>query len=392
MFKRLTNISKSHSFFLFGPRSTGKTTLLKEFFKERDILWIDLLNSRTESQLRRNPESLTGIIAAAGKVQFVIIDEIQKNPILLDSVQRLMVEKKIKFILTGSSARKLRRGHANLLGGRAFRFDCFPLTHLELANSFVLSDVLQFGSLPEVFSLEREDKVLFLRSYVESYFREEVVAEQLIRNLLPFRNFLEVAAQANGTIVNINNIAKSLDVDHTTVQNYFSILEDTMLSFHLPPYHASIRERQASKSKFYYFDLGVQRALTGLLELDLTDASHDFGRAFEHFIICEFFRLIRYKKPDWKMFFLRTRDNAEIDLVIERPRQKLILIEIKSTEDVQTLDKQKLIGFKSLSADIKNSETYLISRDPLDFKEGHIHYMHWNKIFEHLRLADPTVD
>lgn len=386
MFKRLVNLSKSHSFFLFGPRATGKTTVLKESFKGQSVFWIDLLKQRTEAQLRRNPDSLIELIEAAGKCEFVIIDEIQKNPALLDIVQSLIVDKKQKFILTGSSARKLKRGSANLLGGRAFRFECFPLTHLELEKSFILNDVLRFGALPEIFSLEINDKILSLRSYIETYFREEIVAEQLVRNLTPFRNFLEVAAQANGTILNVNNIAKSLDVDHMTVQNYFSILEDTMVGILLPPYHTSIRERQITKNKFYYFDLGVQRALSGLLEFDLSEGSHDYGRAFEHFIVCEFYRLLRYKKPDWKMYFLRTNDNAEIDLVIERPRQKLVLIEIKSTDDVQSLDKQKLIGFKSLCADIKNSEAYLISRDKLETKNNGIHYMHWSNIFAQVGL------
>jgi predicted AAA+ superfamily ATPase len=176
-------------------------------------------------------------------------------------------------------------------------------------------------------------------------------------------------------------------VDHSTVQNYFSILEDTMISVIVPPYHTSVRERQSSKSKFFYFDLGVQRALMGLLEFDIVEGNHDYGKAFEHFIICEFHRLIRYKKPDWKMFYLRTNDSAEIDLIIERPRQKIILIEIKSTDDIQTLSKQKLIGFKKLCATISNSEAYLVSRDPNDFWETGIQYIYWKSLFQKLELS-----
>ena len=255
-----------------------------------------------------------------------------------------------------------------------------------MGEDFLLNDIMRFGSLPETLSLSEEDKKLFLRGYIDTYFREQVVAEQLVRNLIPFRNFLEVAAQANGTILNINNIAKSLSVDHITVQNYFSILEDTMVAFFLQPYHTSIRERQNSKNKFFYFDLGVQRALTGLLELDINEGSFDFVNAFEHFIICEFYRLLRYKKPDWKMFFLRTNDQAEIDLIIQRPRKKLVLIEIKSTDNIQTLNQQKLSGFKSLTAEISNSETYLISRDKTESKVGHIHYMYWKDLFVKLGI------
>ncbi|MCB0368626.1 MAG: ATP-binding protein [Bdellovibrionales bacterium] len=300
MLKRIVNILKSHSFFLFGPRSTGKSTLLLFNFPKEDHLWVDLVNSKTESLLRQDPEKLEDLIegAPSSKQKFIIIDEIQKNPKLLDVVHRLSFERKIKFALTGSSARKLKRGAANLLAGRAFSFTCFPLTHIELEKKFDLDSILAFGSLPEIFELNGQDRIFFLRSYVETYFKEEVSAEQLVRNLIPFRNFLEVASHSNGKILNINNIAHDIGVDHSTVKNYSSILEDTMLGFLLPPYHGSIRKRQQSKSKFYYFDLGVQRALSGRLEIKLEPGNYEYGEAFEHFIILEFFRLIRYKKPD----------------------------------------------------------------------------------------------
>lgn len=389
MFKRHHKLSKSHSFFLFGPRSTGKTTLLETSYSADEVIWVNLLNTKTESLLRRNPEHLEGLIKASPieQARFVIIDEVQKIPPLLDVVQRLMTERKYRFILTGSSARKLRRGSANLLGGRAFRFECFPLTHLEMADEFDLNRTLRFGALPEVLALPTDEKILFLRSYVETYFKEEVVAEQLVRNLIPFKNFLEIASQSNGTILNISNVAKAVGVDHSTVQNYYSILEDTMLAFFLPPYHRSIRQRQHSKAKFYYFDLGVQRALSGLLEFELAEQSHDFGKAFEHFIICEIHRLVRYKKPDWKLFYLRSGDDAEIDLVIERPRQKLLLIEIKSTDDHYSLNAQKLRGFKTLSAAVPNAETFLISRDPTELKDGQVTYIHWRQFISRIGLA-----
>jgi len=389
MFERIIKIPKSHSFFLFGPRSTGKTTLLQQHFPESEALWVNLLSPRTERLLRRDPDALESLIEARSTVQFVVIDEVQKNPPLLDVVHRLMVEKKIKFVLTGSSARKLLRGGANLLAGRAFRFECFPLTHVELRERFRLEEVLSYGALPEVFSLSEDGKRSFLRAYVDTYFREEVVAEQLVRNLIPFRDFLEIASQSNGKILNMNNIAKAVAVDHTTVQNYFSILEDTMIGFLLPPYHQSIRQRQRSKSKFYYFDLGVQRALAGLLEFGVMEGSLDFGNAFEHFIVSEFHRLIRYRKPDWKMFYLRTSDEAEIDLIIERPRQKIVLLEIKSTNNVDSLDQQKLLGFRKLSADFKNAETFLVSRDPRHVKEAHVEHLPWQKIFARIGLEEP---
>ncbi len=390
MFKRIIKVSKNNSFFLFGPRSTGKTTLLSSEFPEGEYLWINLLNTQTESLLRRNPEALVELIDAAyiknKSIPFVVIDEIQKNPALLDVVHRLIVERQQKFILTGSSARKLHRSASNLLAGRAFRFNCFPLTHIELNKDFVLNEVLMYGSLPQIFSFNHQDRQHFLRAYVDTYFREEVVAEQLVRNLIPFKNFLEVASQANGQILNLNNIAKNIEVDHSSVQNYFSILEDTMVGFFLPPFSQSVRKRQRGKAKFYYFDLGVQRALSGRLEIPLVAGQQDFGWAFEHFIIAEFYRLINYFKPDWKLFYLRTSDDAEIDLVIERPGQKLALIEIKSTDRVQNLNQQKLIGFKKLSEQISNAETFLISQDHHHRIEKHIEYLHWKEIFSRVGL------
>lgn len=389
MFKREVKLSKSHSFFLFGPRSTGKSTLLQQTFPEEKSIWINLLNSQVESMLRQNPERLESLLSAQKEKlkQIVVIDEIQKIPNLLDVVHRLIFEKKIKFALTGSSARKLKRGNANLLAGRAFNFQCFPLTHTEIADQFDLNQVLSYGALPEIFQLETEDKKNFLRSYIDTYFKEEVVAEQLVRNLIPFKSFIEVASQSNGKILNLNNIANDIEVDHTTVSNYFTILEDTMLGFRLPPYHDSIRKRQRTKSKFYYFDLGVQRALRGQLEIPLLPRSFEYGDAFEHFIILEFYRLVHYKKPDWKLSYFKSADNAEIDLIVERPGAKKILIEIKSTDQVHKLDKQKLLGFKKLVQDFKNSIAYIVSNDPQEFEEDHIYYLHWKTLFKKIELA-----
>lgn len=226
-----------------------------------------------------------------------------------------------------------------------------------------------------------------MRSYVDVYFKEEVVAEQLVRNLLPFRNFLEIASQCNGKILNLNNLAQDVEVDQTTANNYLTILEDTLLGFRLPPHRNSLRKRQRTKAKFFYFDLGVQRALSGRLDVPLVPGSLEYGDAFEHFLILEFYRLIRYKKPDWKMSYFKSSDDAEIDLVVERPGEKTILIEIKSTDQVHKLDKQKLMGFKGLVKDFKNKIAYLVSNDPNEFDEDLISYVHWRTIFKKLGLA-----
>lgn len=386
MFKRLVKLSETHSFFLFGARGTGKSTLLRSEYSRDSCLWIDLLNPSTLSELEKNPNNFHELINAKPNATKIIIDEIQRIPELLDVVHSLTLKKKYQFILTGSSARKLKRNRANLLAGRAFNYFCHPLITGELGAEFNLNQVLQFGSLPEVFSLETKDKQEFLRSYIDTYFKEEIVAEQIIRNLRPFKNFLGVAAQTNGEPLNISAIAKDVQADHSTVQNYFEILEETLVGFLLEPFSRSVRKRQRQAAKFFYFDLGVQRSLLGLLESPLSPSSPDFGKAFEHFCILEIKRRIDYFKPDWKLSYLRTKDNAEIDLIIERPGSKFALIEFKSTDKLSTLSQAKLNSFAQITADIKNSETFLFSRDRVEKKIDHILFLHWEKMFDSLGL------
>lgn len=386
MFNRVVKLSKTHSFFLFGARGTGKSTLLKSVYSDDECLWIDLLDPRVLADLEGNPGSLTELISSKPKVKKIVIDEIQRVPELLDVIHSLTLQKKFQFILTGSSARKLKRNRANLLAGRAFNYFCHPLITSELSTDFNLIDVLQYGSLPEIFSLKRNDKEDFLRSYIETYFKEEIVAEQIIRNLKPFKNFLKVAAQTNGEPLNISSVAKDVQADHSTVQNYFEILEETLVGFLLEPFSQSVRKRQRQASKFFYFDLGVQRTLLGLVETPLAPSSADFGKAFEHFCILEIKRRIDYLKPDWKLYYLRTKDHAEIDLIIERPGSKFALIEFKSTDKTSTLSSAKLNTFYQITSDIKNSESFLFSRDQVEKKIGHVLFLHWEKMFEALGL------
>lgn len=377
MVKRIVKISKSHSFFLFGPRATGKSTLLQEEFP--NALYIDLLDPIVDERLNKNPNSLKDMIAAAPGKNWIVIDEVQKNAKLLDVVHILSKNKKIHFALTGSSARKLKRGQANLLAGRAFKYLCHPLTHKELGERFKLEEVLQYGSLPEIFDFTFEEKGEYLRAYIETYFKEEILAEQLIRKLKPFENFLRVAAQMNGKILNLNKIAHDVGVDHSTVQNYFQILEDTLVGFHLEPFHESIRKRQRQASKFYYFDLGVTRALRGKVLTPLAQDGFEFGDAFEHFLILEIKRLADYFKPDWQLSYLTTKDHAEIDLIIERPSEKRLAIEIKSTHNIQALGSSTLTTLQKLARDIPNCETYLLSQDPIEQKLEGIWCLPWQK-------------
>ncbi len=380
MFKRIVKLSQSHSFFLFGARGTGKTTLLEKEFSGKDSLRLDLLDPELFSRLDETPNLIHEIMAVKEKIKWVVIDEVQKIPALLDVVHSSIDKKKINFVLTGSSARKLRRSKANLLAGRAFQYYCHPLTHIELAEEFDLDKVLQFGSLPEIFKLEEAEKKDFLRTYVDTYFKEEVVIEQLIRNLKPFRNFLPVAAQMNGKILNINKIAKDVGADHSTVQNYFEILEDTLVGFLLSPYSNSVRKRQRQASKFFFFDTGVTRALRKVLEIPLQKETYEYGDLFEQFIFLEIKRLISYQQPDWMLSYLRTQSDVEIDLIVERPGRKDVAIEIKSTRNIQKLIQNgSLSSTISLMKDLKDTEKFVFSQDLIEQKFDGVWFLPWKK-------------
>lgn len=338
MKKRLLQLPKEHSFFLFGARNTGKSTLIKHWFRGQKHLYIDLLDIRQESQYLKDPQLLKAeVLALPETIQFIIIDEVQKIPALLDVVHALIEETDKKFILTGSSARKLKHGHANLLAGRAFVRHLYPFSFLELGNELNLQQALGFGLLPSVWKFKHDDeKADFLRAYVHIYLKEEVWAEHLIRKLEPFQYFLEVAGQSNGDVLNITNIAKDVGVDDKSILQYFSILEDTLLGFHLSAFKHSFRKRLTQKPKFYFIDTGITRALSRTLALPLAESTYEYGKLFEHFIIVECYKLIHYFYPDYRLSYFRTHDGLEIDLIIERPGQPLLMIEIKSTETVRS--------------------------------------------------------
>lgn len=364
MFQRIFTRPKSLSFFLFGARGTGKSTLLRQQFKDEPVLWFDLLDRDLEGRLQRRPSSLSEEIAAAiksnAKISWIVIDEVQKIPELLDTVHREIERKRVRFALTGSSSRKLKRGGANLLAGRALENHLFPLTHRELGDKFDLDFVLRWGSLPQVFSVDESERKDYLRTYVHTYLKEEVIAEQLLRKLPPFRAFLDTIGSVSGKIINYSNIARDVGSDSVTVKSYFEILEETYLGFHLSAYHRSIRKRQRQNPKFYIFDLGVAAGLRNQLNLAIEPQTYAYGDAFEQFIVCEIYRLNHYLKKDWRLSYLRTKDDAEIDLVIERPGQKTALIEIKSKSRIDPTD---VSGLARLASDFPKSEAFCFSQD-----------------------------
>ncbi len=377
--KRQLVLAKSHSLLLFGARNTGKSTLIKMEYDHKQAFWIDLLNNDEAERYSREPTLLTAeVLALSDRIKYVIIDEIQKVPKLLDTVHQL-IEKKLNkfFILTGSSARKLRHGGANLLAGRAFVYHLYPFTSFEIATQFNLENALRFGMLPTIFELtQQQEKILFLQSYAQTYLKEEIWLEQVVRNLEPFRRFLEVSAQANGKIVNILNIARDVGVDSKTVKEYFNILKDTLIGFFLEPFQHSFRKRLSQKPKFYYFDTGVARALSRQLSLPLNKSTSAYGEAFEHFIILECMKLAHYYKTEFRFSYLRTKDDAEVDLIIERPGLPILFVEIKSSENIHQAD---LSSFIRLVNDFGQCEAICLSNDKHAKKFGNILVLPWQE-------------
>lgn len=390
MFPRLLKLPKNRSFFLFGIRNTGKSTLIEEQFPSEHCLCFDLLNTQLQEKFLSNPEELFDIVdALPPEITHVVIDEVQKAPKLLDVVQRLMKKKNRNFVLTGSSTRKLKRGGANLLAGRAFVYHLYPLSFTELGNDFNLDLALSWGTLPEVIGLTSDqERHELLTAYAHTYLREEIWEEQMIKTLAPFRKFLEVAAQSNGRIVNFSNIAREVGIDDKTAKAYFEILEDTLIGFFLEPHRNSVRKQVSGKPKFYFTDTGLTRALARQLDVPLRPGTHAYGNAFEHYIITEIIRLASYLRQQYKFSYLRTIKDVEVDLIIERPGKSTIYIEIKSTDHIQPT---MLTYFKKITQDVDNVEAYCLSNDPYAKKYDHVLALPWKegikKIFDNFQTS-----
>lgn len=313
----------------------------------------------------------------AERKAWVVIDEVQKAPALLDLVHQQISRKAFHFALTGSSARKLKRGGANLLAGRAFVLNLHPFTHLELGAEFELEQVLSFGALPEAILLpEIRDRRRLLKAYAGTYLQEEIVAEQLVRNLPPFRRFLNIVGRHTGEIVNASNIARDIDSNPKTVQRYYEILEDTLLGFHLPSFDRSIRRQQRKARRFYFFDTGVARVLAGRIDLPLLEGTSEFGQLFESFLVNEVRRLLDYNEQQYKLSFLRIGETREVDLIVEHADGRLFLCEIKSSRKV---DERYARTLNSLSDSFDNAACRLLSCDPVTQQFDKVLALHWRE-------------
>lgn len=382
MVNRLINPLKSNSFFIFGARGVGKSTWINSHFFGKNVKKFDLLDDENFDLLHKDPKILKRI-AETKQTEWIFIDEIQRNPSLLNQIHKLIEEHGQKFILTGSSSRKLKRGSANLLAGRAFVNQLFPLTSIEMGTDFSLDQALAWGTLPKLLSLiSVEEKKAYLKSYCFTYIKEEIQMEQLVRKLEPFRDFLEVAAQMSGKIINASSIAKDVGVDTVTVQSYYKILEETYIGFYLPAFHRSVRKSQKESPKFFLFDNGVKRALERSLESIPVASTPMYGDLFEAFVIQEIFRLNIYFDKDYRLSYFATKNGSEIDLVLSRGR-KIILIEIKSGIKKNQTEILKLKRAAEAFGD--SVKIYYASNDKNNEVIEKVNCLHWTQLLVELK-------
>lgn len=308
-FKRslqLSDVLNRKSAFLFGARGTGKTTLIQSQLPEARVY--DLLEEKTYLKLLQDSSILD---QENQDKRLIVIDEIQKLPKLLDEVQRLIVKKNYRFLLTGSSARKLKSAGVNLLGGRALELHLFPLIWNEIPG-FQLERFLNHGGLPEVYQSEKPEDDL--KSYLGFYLREEVSREAFVRRIEHFTKFLDLIAIQNGEELHFSNLASDTGFKARTIENYIEVLEDTLLGFRLPPFEKTRKRKPITRSKFYLFDLGVTRLLSK--QSEMRDGSVAFGKAFEHFLILEIRAALRYQRRDIPLAYWRTKNGYEVDVII----------------------------------------------------------------------------
>ncbi len=354
MLTRTINLEdlKGESCFLWGARQTGKSTLLRLTFP--DTRYIDLLKSDEFERYNRRPALLREELRLLPEGELIIVDEIQKLPVLLDEIHWLMTNRTLRFILSGSSARKLVRSGANLLGGRALRKRLYPLVSAEIPD-FDLLKACNNGMIPRHYLTENATKRL--QAYIGDYLQEEIKAEALTRNLTTFSRFMEVAALSNGEVLNYSNIASECGVSAVTVKEYFAILEETLIGYTIPAYTHRVKRRVIQSPRFYYFDVGIANFL--LKRSRLRPGSPEFGHALEHFIIQEIIAYHGYSEKSGNISYWRTTSGYEVDVIIGDAE---VAIEIKSSGEVQSHHTR---GLKAFSEEFPGAELIMVSMDKL---------------------------
>lgn len=350
MFNRLLKLpTQKKSCFLFGPRGTGKTWWLKHAFTE--ALYIDLLESDIYLELLARPQRLDQLILPSHH-NWVIIDEVQKLPQLLNEVHRLIENRRLAFILTGSSARSLRKKGVNLLAGRALTYHMYPLTCEELGSHFNLEKSLKYGHLPSVFSEEDPKKYLF--TYIHTYLKEEVQQEGLIRNLSGFARFLEIASLSQGQMINMSEIAREISLSRKVVESFFSIAEDLLLTYKLPVFTRRAKRRLINHTKFYFFDVGVFQTLRPRGPLDSSEEIE--GAAYETLVLQELKAINDYYNFGYNLSFWHTSHHVEVDFVLYGPKG-FFACEVKRSNKITTKDLQ---GLKTFAMDYPEAQLFLL--------------------------------
>jgi len=361
MYSRLIDPPKDKSFFLFGPRGTGKTTWVKSRFT--NAIYLDLLEAELFNDLLANPQRLENLIPKNFN-DWVIIDEIQRIPELLNEVHRLIEKSRYKFILTGSSARKIRRRGVNLLAGRALSYHLYPLTALELGEDFNLNHSLTYGQLPCVYT--EDNPKAYLESYVKTYLEEEVQQEGFTRNLGAFSRFLEAASFSQGAVLNISSVARDCSVERKVVENYFTILEDLLIAYRIPVFAKRAKRRLASHPKFYFFDVGLYRTLRPTGPLDIPEEIG--GHAFETLFLQELQAVNTYFGLDYNIYYWMTSNNIEVDFVLYG-NKGIRAFEIKRTGKISTA---MLKGLRAFQKDYPGSRAYFVYGGERRLREGDI--------------------
>lgn len=373
MYKRIFDVENQldEGMFLFGARQVGKSTILQERFP--NAVYFDLLIDNMRKAFKRNPDSFREALQNKPAGTIVIVDEIQKVPELLDSVHWLMTNKGLWFVLSGSSARKLKRSGANTLGGRAIPRTLFPLVWKEVPD-FQIDKAVQNGMIPRHYLVD--DATDRLEAYVDVYLREEIRDEAAVQNVEAFERFMEVAAITNGEMINYSNIASDCGVAAKTVKAYYQILKDTLMGYEIPAYTKAVKRKVVQAPKFYYFDVGLANYLMG--HHHIRRGSDDYGHAFEHLVVQEIIAYRGYYRRREKISYWHTYNHQEVDVVIGDAK---VAIEIKSSEEVKTRHKSGLKAFKDEHPDCR---LILVSLDPITRPSGDIELIYATDFFRML--------
>ncbi|MGM9751164.1 MAG: ATP-binding protein [Candidatus Cryptobacteroides sp.] len=373
MYHRIFDIENrlDEAMFLFGGRQTGKSTLLKERFPK--AVYIDLLKSDVRNRFKQHPEEFRESLLRYPPETLVIVDEIQKVPDLLDEVHWLMVEKGLWFILSGSSARKIKKSGANNLGGRAIPETLFPLVSAEIPD-FDLERAVQNGMIPRHYMVANARNRM--RAYIDLYLKEEIIEEALVQNVDEFVRFMEVAAIMDGEILNYENVASDCEVSANTVKAYYKILVDTLLGFEVPAYRKVIKRKLYKSPRFYYFDVGIANHLTK--RYHLAPKTPEYGHAFEHLIMQEIVAYLGYTNSDEELTYWHTYENLEVDAVIGDAR---VAIEIKSKEHIDHDDKKGITEFAKEHPDTKQ---IIVSKDRISRRSGDVDLYYVTDFFKAL--------